>query len=474
MPGVGIRGGLRIFDWDAFAVLDISTQGIPGFLGHLEAEKIEIGRVLKIWGDGQGIHKTPKTAEDFNQQVKSKVGALAAGQPTPATPAVAKDAGDWFLEPGGPVLHLSTRSAPFLHADLHAQLFGFLQTDIHADITDEGFDFDFKIGAGNEVTTELECHWWHKEGKLEAHGDMGIHLHGDIGPIIPHVAATQFHLDTDLDAHVSLIVDREQFNFTVNGSFAYQGASVHLPELVITVQLSTLADLAKAVWDHIVAMAEHIFAEFLLPVGKFIAEGAKEVAQVAEAAAHEVAQVAVAAATEVKQITGDVADTMAKAADEIGQAAEQLAGEAETLASHAAQAALDAAAPLLDKASDLSNKARQFAADAAASVKAIAEDVAALVDEAAHYAIHVAEQAAQWVAEKWDEARRWVAARLEQAAALVSQLAQEADEAVRAIEDEIAELGRQLEDLLSRAAQSVEDTLSSGWNTATSWIPSPF
>ena len=472
MPGIGIRGGLHIFDWDAFAVLDISTQGIPGFSGHLEAEKIEIGRILKIWGDGQGIRKAPTTAEDFNQQVKSKVAALAAGQQK--QPTAAQDAGDWFLEPGGPVLHLSTRSSPFLHADLHAQLFGFLQTDIHADITDEGFDFDFKISAGKEVTAELECHWWHKEGKLEAHGDLGMHLHGDIGPIIPHVAATQFHLDTDLDAHVSLMVDSEEFKLTVNGSFAYQGAALHLPELVLEERFSTLAELAKKVWEHVVAEAENIFAEYLAPIGKFVAEGAKEVAQVAVAAAKEVAEVASAAAGEAKQIVSDAAETMDKAADEIGHAAENLAGEAETLASHAAQAALDAAAPLLAQAEEVGQKALQFAADAAANVEAIAQEVAALVSEAAQYAIHVAEQAAQWVAEKWDEARRWATARLEQAAVLVSQLAQAADEAVRAIEGEIAELGRQLEELLSRAVQSVEDTLSSGWHATTSWIPSPF
>lgn len=470
MPGVGIRGGLRIFDWDAFAVLDLSTQGIPGFSGHLEAERIEIGRILKIWGDGQGIHKTPTTAEDFNQQVKSKVEAMATGQPRPVAPAAAKDEGDWFLEPGGPVLHLSTRNSPFLHADLHAQLFGFLQTDIHADITDEGFDFDFKIGAGKEVTAELECHWWHKEGKLEAHGDLGIHLHGDIGPIIPHVAATQFHLDTDLDAHVSLMVDSEEFKLTVNGSFAYQGASLHLPELVLEERFSTLEELARKVWEHVVAEAENIFEEYLAPIGKFVEEGAQEVALVAVAAAKEVAEVASAAAGEAKQIVSDVAETMDKAAGEIGQAAENLAGEAESLASTAAQAALDAAAPLLDKVSDLSNKALQFAADAADSVKAIVADVAVLVSEAAQYAIQVAAEAAQWVAGKLDEARRWVSARLDQAIALVNQLAQEAEAAVRAIEADIEEVESKIEELFSRAAEKVEDTLSSGWHAATSWL----
>ncbi|MFZ1404643.1 MAG: hypothetical protein WAW03_16225 [Anaerolineae bacterium] len=470
MPGVGIRGGLRIFDWDAFAVLDLSTQGIPGFSGHLEAEKIEIGRVLKIWGDGQGIHKTPKTADDFNQQVKSKVGALAAGQQRPVAPAVAKDVGDWFLKPGGPVLHLSTRSAPFLHADLHAQLFGFLQTDIHADITAEGFDFDFKIGAGNEVTAELECHWWHQEGKLEAHGDLGIHLHGDIGPIIPHVAATQFHLDTDLDAHVALMIDNKEFKLTINGSFEYQGASLHLPELVLVEEFSTLEALAKAAWDHVVNEAETIFEQYLAPIGKFVEEGAQEVAHVAVAAAKEVAEVATAAASEAKQIVSGVADTMDKAAGEIGQDAKNLAGEAENLAKNAEQAALDAAGPLLEKVADLGQKALQFAADAAASVKAIVADAAALVSEAAHYAIQVAAEAAQWVAGKLDEARRWVSARLDQAKVLLSQLAHEAEEVVRAIEADIEEVERRIEEFFSRAAHMVEDTVSSGWHAATSWL----
>lgn len=470
MPGVGIRGGLRIFDWDAFAVLDLSAQGIPSFSGHLEAEKIEIGSVLKIWGDGQGIRKTPKTADDFNQQVKSKVSALAAGQQRPVAPAVAKDAGDWFLEPGGPVLHLSTRSAPFLHADLHAQLFGFLQTDIHADITDEGFDFDFKIGAGNAVTAELECHWWHQEGKLEAHGDLGIHLHGDIGPIIPHVAATQFHLDTDLEAHVALIVTSTEFKLTINGSFEYQGASLTLPELVLVEEFSTLEALAKAAWDHVVDEAETIFEQYLAPIGKFVEEGAKEVAHVAVAAAEDVAHVASAAASEAKQIVSGVADTMGKAAEKISDSAQNLASDAADVAEHAAEKALQAAAPLLDAVEDLGQKALHFAADAAASVKAIAAEAAALVSEAAQYAIRVAEEAAQWVAGKLDEARRWVSARLDQAKVLLGQLAQEAEAAVRAIEADIEEVERRIEEFFSRAAREVEDTISSGWHAATSWL----
>ena len=103
MPGVGVRGALKIFNWDAFAVMDFSATGLPGISGHLEAEPIKIDHVLRIWGDGQGVHKTPKTAEDFNENVRSRVAAQADGHNTSKlTPA--QDEGDWFLEPGGPVL----------------------------------------------------------------------------------------------------------------------------------------------------------------------------------------------------------------------------------------------------------------------------------------------------------------------------------------------------------------------------------
>ncbi|MBK6929673.1 MAG: apolipoprotein A1/A4/E family protein [Saprospirales bacterium] len=484
MPGVGVRGGLKIFDWNAFAVMDFSATGIPGISGHFECEPIEIADVLHIWGDGKGVHKTPKTAEDFNDKVKKKVDTLAAGQKKTISPAAAKDEGAWFLEPGGPVLHLSTRSAPFLHADLHASLFGFLQTDIHADITEKGFDFDFKIGAGNAVTAELECHWWHDEGRLEAHGDMGIHLNGDIGPIIPGIDATKIHLDTNLDAHVSLVVDSSQFRFVVNGSFEFQGASLHLPELVLTVKFKSLEDLAKAVWDHIVDLAKDIFAEVLLPIGKFVADAAKEVAHVAVEAAKEVAEVATKAVDEAKQIVADVGETMDNAAHEISKAAGELAGKAEEIAAHAAEKALEAAAPLINAAEELGTKALQFAEETAAHIKAIAEDVAAAVSEAAHYVIDVAEKALQWATQKLDEARRWVAARLEQAAALVGQLADEAEKMVRAIEadiealaHEIEALGRKLEEIAQaiadaarEAEREAEHLVSRGWHAATDWI----
>ncbi|MFN8440116.1 MAG: hypothetical protein U0175_05065 [Caldilineaceae bacterium] len=468
MPGVGVRGGLKIFDWNAYAELELSAQGIPGMMGHFEAEKIEIGRILKIWGDGKGIRKPTKSAKAIHDQVNANVDALQPADPSTAPPA-GQDEADWFLEPGGALLQLSTRTSPFFHADLHAELFGFLHEDIHAEITDEGFSFDFKIGAGNAVTTELECHWWHNEGRFEAHGDMGIHLHGDLGPILPHVPATQFHLDTDLDAHVLLSLDSKQFLFVINGTFHYQGVSLHIPELKIDFPFSTLADLAKAVWAHIVAKAEAIFAEILLPAAKFIADGAKEVAQVAVAAAHEVAEVATAAAQDVKRIAEDVAQTVDKAADEIGRTASDLSNQAEDVAKQAAAKALAAAAPLLDKAEKLGEKALQFAQNAATSVKAIAEEVSVVVSEAAHYVIHVAEEAAHWVAARLDEARRWVAARLDEAKALVNQLAQEAEVAVQAIEASIAEIEDEIEQLLAEIEEKAEQVVSGVWHAVTPW-----
>lgn len=458
LPGVELRGGLRIFGWDAFAMLNISAQGTPGISGHFEADQIEIGRVLRIWGDGRGIHSPPATAEDVDRAMQGK-----------DDPATATAQGGWFIEPGGPVLHLSTHSAPFFHADLHAELFGFLHTDIHADITEKGFDFDFKIGAGNAVTAELECHWWHDEGRFEAHGDMGIQLKGDIGPLIPHVSATAFHLDSELDAHVSLLVDSEQFRLTVNGSFEFQGASLEIPELVVTVRFSTLAALAKAVWDHVVAMAEHIFEEYLLPIGEAVADAARAVAHVAVAAAHEVAEIASAAATEARAIVSDVGGVVAQDAKAIGEAASQLASRAEDVASHAAERAMEAAAPVIQAAAALGEQAEQLAAEVAANIQAIATEVAALVSEAAHYALHVAEEAAHWVAERLDEARRWVLGRLAQARALAQQFAREAEAAVRAIEDEIGQIEDEIEHFFASLGHGVEHAASSVFHAVTPW-----
>ncbi|MCC6410331.1 MAG: hypothetical protein IT270_01655 [Saprospiraceae bacterium] len=457
-PGIGMRGKLRVCDWDAFAMMDMSMSGMPGISGHFECEPIQIGNILRIWGDGEGIHKKPKTAEDIYKEKKNNVKTLSSvGKLPPKNPAAVKDEGDWYLSPGGPVLHFSTRSTPFLHADLHAELFGVLQSDIHAEITDEGFMFDFKVGAGNVATAELECHWWKNEGQFEAHGNMGIQLMGDIRPIIPGIDATKISLNTSLDASVSLIVNKDKFEFTANGDFLFQGARLKMPELTITVKFSTLEDLAKLVLDWIVEKAKHIFSEIIGPVGAFVEKGVEEVKQVAVAAYHFGETCYKEAKEDVTQIGQAVEAGFEQGAEKFKETTAEIKKQADEVMNGIAAKTADIVGPILEDVKNLGAKALERAKDVGKQLAYIAGMVAKAVADAAFYIIDVGRKALEWVGQRLEDARRWVSEKLRAALEVLDQIDKDVELAIRAIEAEIEAVEQEIEALGRRLLQLLKD-----------------
>jgi hypothetical protein len=458
MPGIGLRGKLSVFDWDAFAMMDMSMSGIPGVSGHFECEPIQIGNILRIWGDGEGIHKKPKTAEDIYNEKKNNVTTLASNGKLPLkNPAAVKDEGDWYLSPGGPVLHFSTRSTPFLHADLHAELFGVLHSDIHAEITDEGFMFDFKVGAGNVATAELECHWWKKEGQFEAHGNMGIHLVGDIGPIIPGINATRISLNTSLDASVSLIVNKEKFEFTVNGEFVHQGIRLKMPEFKITMKFSTLDDLAKLVWAWIVEKAKHIFLEIIAPVIEFVEKGVEEVKQAA-VAAYEFGETCYNEAKEdIIHIGQAVEASFEQGVEKFKEITADIKKMADDVLNGIATKTAEIVGPILEDVKILGAKAWELAKDVGKQLAHIADKVATAVAAAAHYIIDVGRKAVEWVGQRLEDARRWVSEKLRAAMEVIDQIGKDVEQAIRAIEAEVEELEKEILELGKRLLQLIKD-----------------
>lgn len=490
MPGIGFRGELIIFDWKAFAMMDISMSGIPGISGHFECETIAIGSILRIWGDGLGISKTPQSAEELYKKAKNKVDKLKKGEKPPTQNlALQKDEGDWYLKPGGPVLHFSTRSSPFLHADLHAELFGVLHTDIHAEITDEGFLFDFKIGADQVASAELECHWWKSEGQFEAHGNMNINLLGEIGPVIPHIAATKISLNTSLNAAVNVLINKDKFEFRINGDFVHQGARFTIPEFTISVQFKTLADLAKSVWDWIVEKAEHIFAEYFASVTELFNKGAEEVKKVA-AAAYEFGKNTIhEAAQEVDRIEQMATAGLKQAADKVAETAVSLKNQADQLIYETANEVAKVTDGIWTQVRNLDNLTLALANDVEQHLKHIADTVTTAIADAARYVLDVASKASEWIDQQIETARKWVTDQLKAAEDVVRQFLSEADDTIRAIAqdieqiisevkeweeklnqllDELAEEARREAAYAARLALSAEHTvtglISSGWH----------
>lgn len=451
MPGVGFQGGLDFFGWNAYAKLNLSSGGVPGITGYFETEPINIGGILRIWGDGEGIRQVPKISQEINTSQETLKN------------------GPWFLEPGGPVLQFTTRSSPFLHADLHAELFGFLQADIHADVTMEGFSFDFHMGGGDSVFADLECHWWKKDGRFEAHGSMGVHLHGELEPI-PGIV---LDLDTDLGAEIAILVDSEGFECVVNGIFRYQGVELDMPELMISVAFSSLEELASVIWEHLKDLALDIFEEFLLPIGELIADVAEAVLEVGEEAVAFAADAAVAAAAEAEAVVSDAVAAVGDGIAAVGDETEKLANAAADIGENAAAMALEAAAPVLDKAEELGGMALDIGNAAGKEIAALAGEVGEIIEDVGRFIADLAGEVSDFVKERWEAARRWVAGRLKEALALANKLKDEMLNELTHIADLITDLDKELEELgkkLLSLLEDVEDLAEDVWDTATDWF----
>jgi hypothetical protein len=428
MPGVGFRGGISFFGWNAYAALSFSLKGIPEFEGHIETEPLEIAGILRIWGNGKGIKKLP---EDDLTTIVIDQKPDSGNEP-------------YFLEPGGPVLHVSTSSSPFIVADLHAELFGSLQTDIHAEVTTDGFAFHFGIGAGNIARADLACHWWKDTGKFEAYGALGIHLHGTLGPLIPGVALTEFELDTDLEASIRLSVDKESFYCSIDGAFQFRGVTLDMPELVLQVRFQSLDELAEAVWEHIKDLAEDIFEEFLLPIGEFIGDTAQQVFEIGKDAAEAAVNITTEGAKKAAQALTVPVGLIADAGTDLANAGKALVDLTQKTIEQAPQLAFAATQEIVKQAEAVRKAVEDLATNVASEIAAIGTDIKNITIQAAQFVAQKAQEAIAYVSQKIEAARRWASERIQSAIALANELRRQAEQIVSNIVRQIEALNREI------------------------------
>jgi len=430
MPGVGVRGGLQVFDWQAYAAVELTSSGVPGLTGDFEANPIEIAGILKVTGDGKGMQHAPTSFADSVVSGSSDTGQRLKPD--------AADDGSWFLKPGGPILHLSTRAAPFFHADLHVVLLG-LHADVHADITAEGFDFDLTVSDAPIFDIHLSCRCDVPNHRFDASGSVTLHLHGEVGPILPGVEATRIHLDTDLRAEATLHVDTETFKLQLHGEFEFQGTRFDLPEVTIDERFDKLTDLADKVFDAIRRDALHIFADVMDPVKHAVEAGAKEVEKAAVAVADKAEEIgkdmAKDAAQVLEQANRDLDEARKETEEAMKDAEAQVAAMA-LAANQAADAAQKAVEDLEKQGEALIDDATGWAGDQVALAKADVEALQKMAIAFASDAIKAADEVA-------------------------GTIARDAQAAVADIERQTREVEQEIEDLAKEALSAVADAAGS-------------
>jgi len=356
--GAGFQGHLELFGWNAFAAMECSNTGTPSFDGIITVEPINLFDVLKITGDGTGVDVAadwqPGQQIDWSSQ-QARRGAMKPHAGPRTT----------LVKAGGPVLALSTSGERILHASAGVSLLGIPCASVLLDVTRSGFEFDLELGAGDVAHFSLKCHLGDgPEGKeFTASGDTSIHLDAEIGPIIPGVDATAFHLSAGLDAHLDFHVTGKAFALTVRGGFEFEGLHLTMPDLTINEAFSDLAQLPGKVVDWIKQKASEIFdcifgelkkaAEWVADKAKLVAEETKEIAvgiynaasdalSSATGVLFDAAKMAKLAKEQVEQFTHKAADVAVQAGQKVVEIANAARQEVERLASQAADALVNA------------------------------------------------------------------------------------------------------------------------------------
>ena len=222
-PGFQFHGGLDVWGkFQAWAELKVTTAG---FTGDATMSPISLGHVLTLAGTGD---VTPDSD------------AAAAG-----------------VQPGGPLLHVSTQASPYLDINWDATLFGTASTTGNIVVAKDSFTFDLTTsvpGIDGALDCEITNGWTHLTAAFALSIDGTI----VIPAIIVDVQLPSITLDDACDLHLTLDVS-QGFELSIDGTLTFEGDTLTIPTLHLDESFTNLEDLPATMLKHIEEEAETIF-----------------------------------------------------------------------------------------------------------------------------------------------------------------------------------------------------------------------
>jgi len=460
-PGIGFRGRLDLLGFNMFAFFEAETGSMPHLTGKFEMDPVNLQHIFKCSGDGEGV--TTRQAENGSKKGWSYWKDVQKGHRDQGTSDIPHQGSNYVISPGGPVLELTSQHSPFLHANIHVELFSLLHSDLTADISRDGFEFTLSSGAGKVANLTLHSKLKVENGFLfEAGGSASIKLKGDIGPIVPHLSFTKFHLDVGMDAELDLRITDKDFRCIVNGSFEFEGSELDVPELVIDVPFGDVEELAEKVWDHIVDEAEEIFADFIHGLGKFFKDVGKDIEKGVKETEKAVAEAATAAKKEAEKsvkAAENFAKNAAKKGEEMAKDAEKEGKKALADAGAAAKKTYDDAKKEVDQ---LGKEAEEAAESAKKTVKHLAKDAERFVENMGREISAIADKAEEDMKAAAKAAEQFARHALDAAKATAKKLLNAAKKTAEAIDKEAKKLWKEIGELIAKAKRFVKKT----WHAA--------
>ncbi len=276
MPGFGFNGNLQIFNFFANANLLLDSSG--AFSGSAEFSPIDWG-MLTLKGDGGGV------------SIKQN---LVNGNWIPAQPPKPGDKNTYptrmqsVVPAGGAIASFSDQGPNYLNIDFDFTLFKFIETSLQIELSKQGFLFDFSYHTGDIFKADLNCTI--TGDGFSAGADAAIKLDFTIPPFhLLLIPIPEIKLDAGLSANFNIAISKTSFSLDIGGSFEFDGHSLQLPSLSITVEFSSVADLVKKIAQQIIDNVAKIFKQVFDELTGFLNKGFQDVKKFADHVGQDIA-----------------------------------------------------------------------------------------------------------------------------------------------------------------------------------------
>ena len=439
LPGLRFSGNVQIISFKAHAALAIDQAS--GIQGDLELSPIHVAHILDVTGHGKGVYLNEKDGAPVRESVL----------PKDSTGVTRTE----VVPPGGAVLQFRTQQSPYLFVSLIVTLLDLEHEEVEGLVTDKGFTFKLIYQLSDVVKAELDVTLG--DGHFHLYSQFGIHLKADIGPIkILGIDFGTIHLDAGFDLELEIEASAELFSLSVWGDFEFEGATLTMPKLTLSVAPASLTELPKLIIEHIGEEAEEIFKDLFDEAGKLIEEAGKEIAHLGEEAAQEVGKLGKEAVEEAGKIVDEAEQAIASGVKEAEQEVKKVEQEAAQIATKAAQEVEQIGEEAVQEVEKIGKQIGHVIDQAAHEVAAIAEEIAQEAEAVANEVKRLAEDAVEEVKAIAAAVEKEVAKILADAQRVVDSIINAANQVVHALEQEAERLWSAVKDLAKKAEEAVE------------------
>ncbi|OYU96373.1 MAG: hypothetical protein CFE21_08220 [Bacteroidetes bacterium B1(2017)] len=311
LPGFGFNGNIQIFNFFAHASININSSGT--FMGSAQFSPINWSNMLTLTGDGKEI------------QVKQNLvnqNWIPAQAPIPSDKNTYQTRMSTVVPAGGANASFNILGPQYLHVDFDFSLFNFIKTSIEIELSNQGFLFDFSYSDGNLFHADLNCTI--SGDGFSAGADASVNLDFNIPPFkLFLIPIPEIKIRSGLSASFNIAISKTSFSLDISGSFEFEGHSLNLPSLSITVQFSTIKELIDKIVKQILDNVAKIFKQVFDEISGFFDKGIADVKHFAEHVGKDIEHLGGEIDTFGKNVANNIASFGEHAWDDVEAGAKQ-------------------------------------------------------------------------------------------------------------------------------------------------------